>query len=370
MAVQYNEAETQSYTNFVIIGDSLSDRGSMYNRKFAGVIPLKIPSGLNKSPKGRFTNGYNWNDVLFTMLKDYFDSQQTDASESETGTSLGLNKSSVVRFDSYRSQLKDHRVVKYKGTSFARVFAEGGASAYKYHFKPFSKSSYLMFLQREIVKTSEDLRKALLKDDRANHVSKAEKSQTLVMQCLGANDMLTVNRKPTEKKVKKAIKGTYQNIEKMMEHGYKHFVVFTLPDLSLTPRFHRKSEKSRANAKKCTASFNDKLFSLCDRLQADNPSCIFEVFDINEIFTEVYYNPEKYGFDPDKLTQSYLDSKDYVGTKDNGESAKFGYMFWDDVHPMQRLHKILAQNIFEQYCDQIEIPSETKTDYQYRTLTM
>ncbi len=56
-------------TGLLIIGDSLTDRGEMERRKLLGIIPMDWISGLrNKSPDGRFTNGYNWADVLAVAL--------------------------------------------------------------------------------------------------------------------------------------------------------------------------------------------------------------------------------------------------------------------------------------------------------------
>ncbi len=48
-------------THLVVLGDSLSDRGTLNKRELLGFIPMSYLSGLrSKSPKGRFTNGFLW----------------------------------------------------------------------------------------------------------------------------------------------------------------------------------------------------------------------------------------------------------------------------------------------------------------------
>ncbi len=46
-------------SRFLMMGDSLSDWGSVKRRHLLGFIPMSWIAGLDKnSPKGRFTNGY------------------------------------------------------------------------------------------------------------------------------------------------------------------------------------------------------------------------------------------------------------------------------------------------------------------------
>ncbi|VVC75314.1 hypothetical protein AQUSIP_06030 [Aquicella siphonis] len=69
--MQRNNKPTISH--FVMMGDSLSDRGTMDRRKLFGVIPMSWLSGLaGRSPRGRFTNGFAWSDYISAMLADEF----------------------------------------------------------------------------------------------------------------------------------------------------------------------------------------------------------------------------------------------------------------------------------------------------------
>lgn len=56
-------------SHIVMMGDSLSDRGTADNAEILGCIPMRWFAGLvGTSPKGRFTNGYVWADVISSFL--------------------------------------------------------------------------------------------------------------------------------------------------------------------------------------------------------------------------------------------------------------------------------------------------------------
>lgn len=56
----------------IVLGDSLSDRGTLNKRKLLSFIPMSYLSGLSsKAPKGRFTNGYLWGDYVCTTTAEH-----------------------------------------------------------------------------------------------------------------------------------------------------------------------------------------------------------------------------------------------------------------------------------------------------------
>lgn len=83
------------------------------------------------------------------------------------------------------------------------------------------------------------------------------------------------------------------------------------------------------------------------------PQCVIEVFDINQIFTQIYENPNQYGFAQDKLTQPYKTSADFKMLL-NGTSPAQGYMFWDDIHPSADTHAILGKEFYKKYSEQYQ----------------
>ena len=70
------------------------------------------------------------------------------------------------------------------------------------------------------------------------------KIKTLVIEWSGANDLITVNLHPNIKTAQRAVNARIENIEKLIEQGYQHFVLINLSDLSLTPRYQNKKVTS------------------------------------------------------------------------------------------------------------------------------
>ncbi len=339
----------------IMMGDSLSDRGKANSDYILGCIPMSWLTGLNgTSPKGRFTNGYVWadilssffaNDFLIKELKKKFNYSNEDIADAVIHKKKWLKKEL-----SYEYNLDNNLYVKYEGRDFIRSYDEGGLSAYNYAWWP--STNIIRFFSRIFLASLKEMRDALLKYDKKHQVSKKHKAQTLIIEWSGANDLITVNAEPSKAEVDRAIKERIKNVEILLKNGYRNFVLFNLPDLSLTPRFQNKKgeegEKARKNAHDCVMYFNQKLAEECQKLQNMFPHCSFDVFDANSIFTEAYHNPEVYGLDPEKLKQPYKTSPDFKMLH-NGTSPATGYTFWDDIHPTADVHGILAKEFYLKY---------------------
>lgn len=62
-----------SFKHILLLGDSLSDRGTANKTMLLGCIPMRWVSGLAMfSPRGRFTNGLTWCDHLISSLANAF----------------------------------------------------------------------------------------------------------------------------------------------------------------------------------------------------------------------------------------------------------------------------------------------------------
>ena len=77
------------------------------------------------------------------------------------------------------------------------------------------------------------------------------------------------------------------------------------------------------------------------------PSCSFDVFDVNAIFSKIYRNPGKFQFDASKIHKSFKDSSDFKPVALGQTSHAGGYLFWDTVHPTDSLHFYLAESLNE-----------------------
>lgn len=389
-------------SSILIIGDSLTDRGKMNVRKLLGFIPMKYLSGLaGVSPDGRFTNGYNWADIIsYALIDDHklsvikkwgeksFDIAHTDKlkaghwengrledaawTQSQAKKTTRFYKKSYTDDDYYAVKAKhsqfaklfhhdktqsfinteisdailhrdkkikpiidtkvslDHdELVLYKKRSFARSIAEGGATASNFFFKWSWSPKH--FFSRLVLKNLNSLRKMIFKSDEKEDNTFDKNKDTIVLEWTGANDVATVNPRPTPTMAKRAVAARIKNVREMLKKGYKHFVLFNIPDLSLTPRYQVKQRQHINYAFLTSYVFNETLQAEIDKLKAEFPDCMFDVFDINALFNDMYKHPENYGFDKDKLTTPFLEVKEHP-VDETGKSPAKGYVFWDEVH--------------------------------------
>jgi hypothetical protein len=327
-----------------MLGDSLSDRGTMANRRLFGFIPMGRVLGLYEtSPEGRFTNGFAWTDYLAAMLSNEFlirdlkSTRDLDSTDIADGLINGDRNIAPLIQQSYT--LKKDRVVEFKGKNLVRSYDEGGLTAHDY-WGTLSRSM-TVFFSRLIVCTLGKMRKKLLADDAAHKFSAQYKLETLVIEWSGANDLILANESPSIAAVNLAVSARVQNIKELIKNGYRHFVLFNLPDIGSTPRFQAKSEADRTNAHHCTETFNLLLSRACQELSDIYPHCSIDIFNVHGHFNQLYEHPEPY-FSKDKLKTPYKTSKDFVITP-KGTSPAHGYMFWDDVHPTADMHAQLAE---------------------------
>lgn len=350
-----------SYINSM--GDSLSDRKTLYNRNLGDIVPMRWLSGLNgRSPDGRFTNGYVWTDDLSADLANQFTINKIRKAKhldfADIGDAIITHDSKVAPHIESLYSLNNDRAVKYCGKNFVRSYNEGGTTAFDYSFWP--SKSISRYFTRFIVSTLSKKREELLKDDKKYKISEEDKAKTLVIEWSGANDLITVNERPSEAEVNRAIKERVNNVIELIKNGYRHFILFDVPDLSLTPRYQKKNKTERDNAHRCSAYFSTQLKLACQQLQTTYPNCTIEMFDANKQFTKMYNNPEKYHLDRDKRTIPYVDSPDFE-MKPNGTSPAKGEMFWDDVHPTAEVHALLAAVFLKKYENKFNFVEPTKS---------
>lgn len=388
--------------SILIIGDSLTDRGKMNVRKLLGVLPMKYLSGLaGVSPDGRFTNGYNWADIISYALIDdfkinvinswgeksfniahsdklkeghwhngtvqeaawtqsqlkkktrYYKKSYTDddyyavkakhsqfaklfhhdkspaSANAEIADAILHDDKKVTKFLNTYVSLDNNEEVHYKNNKFARSIAEGGATASNFFLRWSWSPKH--FFSRLVLKNLKSFRKMIFKSDEKEQNAFEKNQDTLVLEWTGANDIATVNPRPTPKMARRAVQARIENVRKMLKKGYKHFVLFNIPDLSLTPRYQVKQRKHINYAYLTSKVFNDTLQAEVEKLKRDFPEAMFDVFDVNALFQDMYKHPEKFGFDKDKLTTPFLEVKEHP-VDESGQSPAKGYVFWDDVH--------------------------------------
>ena len=363
----------------IFIGDSLSDRGTLDHAKLLNIIPMSLFSGLvGKSPLGRFTNGLPWTDQLAVAgieqleidhWRHVFKLRDNPVDNAELSDLL----LSTVRMEQVNQKaftLDDDTAVLYRGQRYVRSYCEGGATAYDWRGTFTTSMSHEA--SRLILSNLDEKRKQLLADDHKYRISDIEKAETLVTEWSGANDLITVNEKPNKDAADKAVASRIANLEALIAQGYKNFVLMNLPDLGLTPRYQAKSEEERKNATECSVYFNEqlakKVLELKQRYQ-HKTDLFVDVFDVCGLLTEVYNDPEKYGFDKDKLKTPYTSTEEFKLNEANPTDQALEispgkrYMFWDDVHPTADMHAWLKEKYEEKYAADFCYKSPTTCDH-------
>ncbi|QLZ70021.1 hypothetical protein FOLKNPGA_02821 [Legionella sp. PC1000] len=354
-------------SRLVFLGDSLSDRGTFDKRLLFGFIPLADLYEIGyDAPRGRFTNGFVWGDYFVTAVIEQFEIDyarrklrlprdargNADVADAILANDLHLQKKNKRAFS-----LNNDKHILYKGTRFARFYCEAGltSSDYKKKFTFNLKDE----IARLIVANLEEKRKQLSADDKKYKISAQEKAETLIVEWSGANDLLTVNSEPTFLAADDAVNARIENLEILIQQGYRNFVLLNLPDLSLTPRFQAKGKKDQDKAAQCSVYFNKQLAAkvqhVIKKYQGLNSPLNLSIFDVSTPFQEMYEHSEEYGFDKSKLKLPYVDSEEFkqsqknpVNQKENISPAD-GYMFWDDIHPTMDTHTWLAVKFKEAY---------------------
>lgn len=343
--------ESRKISKVIMFGDSLMDRGAMNDRYLFGFIPMRWVTGLQGKTGGdSFTNGFTWSDYFIAALASEFtisrlkNKKHFDAADIADAVICGDSHVKPVVGNYYN--LQNYTSVSFLGKNFIQDYTEGGLTAHDYSWAP--SYSISRFFSRLILSTLQAKRNELLRYNHVNNVTVEEKAQTLVVEWTGANDLITVNAKPSKLEVDRAVNARINNVIELMKNGYTNFVLFNQPDLSLTPRFQAKTQQERKEAAHWSRYFNRQLEIACAKLRKNNRKCVIEIFDVAEEFNNLFNNPEVYGLDPDKLRTPFIKSTDFVINK-NGTSPSTGYMFWDDVHPTADVHAWLGERFFARF---------------------
>lgn len=364
--------------HFILMGDSLTDRGTLDHRKLFGLIPMAGLSGLKKKRSwfGSFTQQFTWANPVaaFIASEDIIENEDDERKrkhpsdpESPASRHSDMGDDVISGGVPRDYSLNNDKSIHLGGHNLLRSYAEGGATSENYSNR-FTFNLKLFFTRKTVSNLSEK-RRLLIEDDAASGITDDEKKKTLIVEWSGANDLITVNSKPTKEAVDNAINARIHNVKELIEQGYRHFSLFNLPDLSLTPRFQRKTKAERDNAKNVSVYFNEQLNRAVRNLLESDPDyarkgCSFSLFDVNSIFQEAHNHPEHFLSGIDVNTeQPYTDSDFFKEGKDqrppsfesdSGPSAmeKSGkaWFFWDDVHPMSKVHAILGNAFFKKEC--------------------
>jgi phospholipase/lecithinase/hemolysin len=125
----------------------------------------------------------------------------------------------------------------------------------------------------------------------------------------------------------------------LREGGAKHWLLLTVPDISLTPEVIAGGGAEAQAAKQFVATANSlirtriPIFALLLGLD-------LKLVDINPLLTELVYTPTAFGF-TNSIGAAYNTVTGVVVPDPND------YVSWDGFHPTTRVHYLAAQLIYQ-----------------------
>ncbi len=122
-------------------------------------------------------------------------------------------------------------------------------------------------------------------------------------------------------------------LESLIERGARRFVIVNLVSPTGAPLFdeplYRNYESAAHNF---VESFNDSIGTVLDSLSADGTIRIVQV-DAFSVYNEIQENAEAYGF------------LNLTGRGDLDKENADDYLYWDNIHPTTKAHRILADRL-------------------------
>lgn len=306
----------------IVFGDSLTDNGNIYSfTSLAHKITSKIPVVPKTPPyyQGRFTNGPIWAENL--------------------AKKMSLDPSSSNQFVDY---------------------ALGGSWAEPYND---SKQIFPFDFATEV---GNYLTNALLDFHKDKH---------LYAIWIGGNDYLS-GRDDYEHATNNTVNIIKNQVERLIRAGAKNILILNLPDLSVTPWSILKGPEFSQKLSQLSLLHNSKLATILAELKQNNPSVKIIAFNIMDQFNDVFLNPEKYHIKDlrsacyNNLNLFKLNSEEIEAAKEiqmdiiNNPSLQVAYatgllqiepcsnpddfLFWDQVHPSQLIHQVIANAVFQE----------------------
>jgi len=198
----------------------------------------------------------------------------------------------------------------------------------------------------------------------------AIKEKTLVIEFSGANDLILVHKYQdvNEVIVGQTVDARITNLNALIKMEYKHFILFNLPDISLTPEVQNGDAKYIQRYSDMIQLFNNSLAEKVGKVAEDNPAVTILVYDLYKIFGGFYdeVNHNHFGFQANLAKTQLVNNEAYLKEVEKSKSdlitpqgkrtairaaaeSYHQYLFWNTIHPTTHVHRYLASD-FYRYC--------------------
>lgn len=279
------------YSNFYVLGDSLSDQGNMYAASTLLAGPANALPDANHYYQGRFTNGPNYVDLVSQAL----------------GLPIAPSIGGGNNF-AYGGARNTYNTVETTA---------GG---------PFPVGLFPWSLTSEVA---------------AFNARNINDPNALYLVFSGSNDVadILVRGLNPNTVIPGAVAGVLSGVQAFVNAGAKTVIVPNLPNLGLTPLFNT-NPNAAAAATALSAQFNALLHAQLAQFAAGIRLIEIDTFSL---LNSLVANPALFGLTNVKNT-CY---SGFVTPIPNGvECANPDeYLFWDLVHPTAQVHEIFARSV-------------------------
>ncbi|BBH52887.1 SGNH/GDSL hydrolase family protein [Fluviispira sanaruensis] len=328
--IKLGSSPNNKISRIVIFGDSLSDTGLMYSSTMGRIFVklnelnknIKI---LNKSPFGRFTNGFVWCDMISAYLMYKADNKNLD------------------KYHTYEDILTN-KLQKDKVDRFILNYAVGGSTAGNYSF--FTNVSSLQ-IKTVLLGT---VLYCLEKQVNQHLKEYANISNNLNIIWAGPNDLVTLGWENL-KGIEYAQKGIFTCINKLKSRGAKNFLLLNMPDIYISPKFQLASQDTKNHLAWLVDKFNNDLEK---KAKAEN----IKLFDIRQVLRDLVKNKfQYYEYEGFRYDINLTNTKDGLTLLDEIKKNE-RYMYFDDLHPSALTHGLLGFVIAKYISKNFEIVTE------------
>lgn len=282
-----SKAMAADFSQFFVFGDSLSDTGNTFTAT-RGTIPVPLSSsGQPAYFQGRFSNGPIWVD--------------------DFGKQIGKTPTPFVPL-----QLNPG-LGSQGGVNFALGGAQSGISA---RFPGFQSDIPGVLGQVGLFSQQPNL---------------PVDSNAIYSIFGGGNDYIAGNTN-----VSQVVGNLASSIDLLAQKNAKNFLVLNLPDLGDTPFARVRGATGVLNG--LAQEHNKELALALNNLRTARPDLNIYSVDVNTLFNTVRANPEQFGFKNvvDACVTGNFSSVTNVCSNPND------FLFFDDVHPSERAHSLIA----------------------------
>jgi phospholipase/lecithinase/hemolysin len=137
--------------------------------------------------------------------------------------------------------------------------------------------------------------------------------------------------------IAQALGSTAVNIQRLYVAGARHFLVWTAPNIALTPAIRSLPPAAQGLMSALTQGFNANLTGVLAQLSAGLPGVSFTRLDAYQLLNVIVADPAAHGLT--SVTTACLTPNQAPFACQDADQ----YLFWDGIHPTKAAHALLAQ---------------------------